>query len=166
MFLLAAVCLLAGCGDFQNRTYRYGDVIPAKPFSVQLVQTEYGLQNQQVVLKLTLQVANRSDKKQPFGKDKLVLRVDGGNCEIERDKSLLERIGLQLDSLSPGEEAKLTVPFVISKENAGRQLDLLVERREVKGKSSLSLVRVKNKGMPGVWPAPGEWIVVRSASWK
>ena len=166
LFLGLFACLVfLGCADFFNRTYHYREEIPLKPFVVKLLRTDYSLKQGQLILKVTLNIANRSSEKNSFSRNRFVLRV-GATQEVQRDPTLLEMLGADNVFFVPGEEAALTVAFVVPQDSLNQSLALIVDRQQKRGREQLTLIRLKNRPGPKNLPAEGEWRSVHSAGWN
>ncbi len=105
-FFSTALILLVGCADYANRTYRYGEEVPVKPFVFKLEKVEYAVKDQTVILKAFLEVSNRSQDKNTLSRQRFSLRV-GKDREVARDSTFLEAIGVDTTGFSPGESATL-----------------------------------------------------------
>jgi len=162
LFLSGA--LLTSCADFSNRVYRYGEEVPVQPFVLKLTQTEYGLQDNQLVLKLTLQAANRSNDENNLSRNRFVLRV-GQSREIKRDLTFLESLGMETISFKKGEDATVTVSFVLSQDSLQEKFALIVDRQPKDGRELLTLIQVKDASPPKSLPTQGEWRIARSTRW-
>lgn len=166
MVLVTAAGLLAACADFYNRCYRYHEEIPLSPFVMKLVQAEFSMKNGQAIVKVSVQVANRSTEKSSLSRDRFVLRV-AGTTEVARDQSLFESLGFDCIPFSPGEEKTVVVPFVIARQDLASRLDLIVERLRIKKQKHVrtTLVEIKQGGSPSILPVEGEWRRVQTARW-
>ena len=178
LILLCFITVLAGltgCGDYSNRVYRYHDEIPLRPFVLQLTQTEYGLKDGKVVLKISLHVTNKSPEKNNLSRNRFTLRVGppavalakaGPTREVTRDLTFLENLGIETVSFGPGEDAVVKAPFVLEKDALDQPLALIVDRQEKNGKERLTLIEVKKSSPPKNPPVEGEWRTTRSARWE
>lgn len=158
--------LLAGCADYANRTYRYAEEIPVKPFVFKLKKTEYHAHDQTVEIKIFLEVSNHSTDRTSLTRQRFTLRV-GSKRELTRKITFLESLGSDAVRFSPGEQIDLVLPFTLTKEDLLQNLALIVDRRELKtGKTQWTLIQVKDGSFPGSFPPSNDTRVVRSAHWN
>ncbi|MFZ4694058.1 MAG: hypothetical protein ACOYMV_02940 [Verrucomicrobiia bacterium] len=165
-FLLAlAAAVFAGCADFRHRTFRFGEPAPVKPFSITLRDAEYALRDGRLLLRVHVEVANKSGERQSLARDRFTLRV-GRDTELRRDLNLIERVGLDTARFEPGEIAILTLPFTLTVDALAMPIRLVVDRQPLKGGGErLTLLDVKHAARPASLPAHGEWDRVSSAHW-
>lgn len=154
----------AGCADFHNRVYRYGEEVPAKPFSFALRDVEYAARDGRLHLRVRVEVANRSGVANSLIRDRFTLRV-GRDVEIPHDRSLLESVGLNDVRFKPGETDLLTIPFTLDRNALDQRLCLIVDRQTDRaGRVRLSLVEAKRGGPPQA-PPTDAWRRMTSAQW-
>lgn len=165
LLLALAAVAAAGCADFRHRTFRYGDRAPVKPFSFTLRDAEYSLRDGRFLLRVRLEVANRSGIANSLPRDRFTLRA-GRDTELKRDRNLAERVGLVTARFEPGEIATLVIPFTLTEDALAMPLRLVVDRQTPRGgREVLTLLEVKRAGRPASLPAAGEWRRVVSARW-
>jgi len=160
-----AILVLTACSDYSNRMYRYNDGVPLKPFVLKLVKTEYSNKDGKVVLKVSLEAINRSTEKNNISRNRFALRV-GKSREVARDHTFLESLGIETISFGPGEDATVTIPFVLSPDSLEQKIALIVDRQKNNSGETLSLIEVKDGHPPKSPPIEGEWRTARSARWK
>lgn len=137
---------VAGCADFRNRTYRYGETVPAKPFSFALRYVEYATRDGRLQLRACVEVANRSGEPHSLSRERFTLRV-GRDLEIPHDPTLLEKVGWGGMRFKPGETDLLTIPFALDRNAFDQRLCLIVDRQTDRaGRARLSLIEVKRAG--------------------
>jgi hypothetical protein len=165
-FLLAlAAAAVAGCADFRHRTFRFGEPAPVKPFSITLRDAEYALRDGRLLLRVHVEVANKSGERQALARSRFALRV-GRDTELQRDLNLVERVGLDTVRFEPGEIAILTLPFTLTVDALAMPIRLVVDRQPLKGGGErLTLLGVKHAARPASLPARGEWDRISSAHW-
>lgn len=165
-FLLAlAAIAAAGCADFRHRTFRYGEPAPVKPFSITLRDAEYSLREGRFLLRVRVEVVNKSGVANRLARDRFTLRA-GRDAELKRDLSLAERVGMDTARFGPGETATLVLPFTLTEDALSLPLRLVVDRQPLSGGGeSLTLLEVKRAGRPASLPPSGEWRRVASARW-
>lgn len=166
LLALAAVAVaVAGCADFRHRTFRFGEPAPVKPFSITLRDAEYALRDGRLLLRVHVEVANKFGERQTLARSRFTLRV-GRDTEMQRDLSLVERVGLDTARFEPGEIAILTLPFTLTVDALAMPIRLVVDRQPLKGGGDrLTLLDVKHAARPASLPAHGEWDRVSSARW-
>jgi hypothetical protein len=162
---IALATMLAGCGDFSNRTYRYNEEIPLAPFVIKLTQVKYGAVDGNMIITVSLDVTNKSPDRNNLSRNRFTLRV-GQSGEVARDKTFLEVFGVDTISFVPGENATVNVPFVVSDDALNQRLALIVDRQTKNGRERLTLIEVKGGSRPKNLPAAGETRVTRSTRWE
>lgn len=143
---------LAGCGDFSNRTYTYGDDIPVKPLVVKLVQTDAFVLRDRIGVVAQVIVTNSGVTSNRVERGSFELRV--GSAEWAETAAAMERTGkvpaatgprdLNGFSLGPDESSPVKLSFMVAREDLNQSLALIVDRRTRKGRETLSLVRLKD----------------------
>lgn len=155
---------LTACDDFFNRTYRYQEEIPLKPFVIKLTQTDYSDVGGNVALKIFLMVTNKSFEENPFPRSRFTLRIDRSH-EVIPDPSFLEGVETDAISLGPGKNVVVIVPFILSKDALKQKFTLIVDRRKEGETEQLTLINVKDRSSPQTPPMAGKWHTARSVHW-
>jgi hypothetical protein len=161
LFSILALLGMTSCKDYSNRVYHYGEEIPAKPYVMKVAKAEYQFDGKECLIKVSLQILHKGLEKHTLTKDQFSLRVDGQ--EFAHDSNFREKIGLNAIEFSPGEEAIITIPFVIPGNVAQQRFDLIVDRADKKGTTLLTLVYLKKESAV---KETAEWREENSANWN
>jgi hypothetical protein len=165
-FLLAALAL-AGCGELRHRTFRYGEAAPVRPFAITLRDAEVAPRDGRILLRVRIEVANRSVEPATLSRERFVLRV-GRDTDLPRDRNLAERVGFDTARFAPGESATLVLPFTLTRDSLRLPLRLIVDRRSSSsrdGREALTFLEVKRAGAPASLPPEGGSRRVASSRW-
>src|SRR3989338_1606490 len=138
--ILILSLLVAGCGDFFNRVYRYDDKIPLKPFVMKFVKTEYGKVDGKWIVKASLEITNKASDKNTISRNRFTLRA-GESKEVSRERNLIEELGFETVAFGSGETVLLTIPFVLSENEIQQKLALIVDRQTRKSREYLTLIQ-------------------------
>ncbi len=182
LFILPALAVLAGCGDFMNRTYRYGDAIPLNPFVMKVVQTDSLMLREKVNVTVSLLVTNQSTLTNQISPSRFTLRI-GPSREIHDiagifkisdvgQKTSDNPVSRETVTFIPGESSNLLISFLVAREDLNGRLALIVDhkirvdKKTKKQTETLSLIEIKNAAVPPAAILDGSSHTFTSTNWK
>jgi len=157
LFLVALT--LVSCRDYSNRVYHYGEEIPLNPFILKVSKTDYRLDQDNGLLKIYIQIRNKSESINSVKKSRFVLRTEKN--EIQHQEDLREQAGLETISFGPNEVAVMTIQFIVPPDELNQRLDLIIDDSGKQNGKPLSLVYLKNRS----FPKNSEWQTTESPRW-
>lgn len=158
--LLLLAFLSSGCRDYSNRLYLYKEYIPLNPFVLRVMKTDYRSEGEYLHLRVDIEVHYKPGDTGSLDLNRFVLRTV--STEIRRMPSS-QGDSANTVPFSPNQTRILSMEFSVPISNASSALDLIVDQGEIKGRKTMSLVRLKNSSTPP--PSGGEWRTVESDRW-
>jgi hypothetical protein len=147
IFCLPLALSLISCRDYSNRMYFYNEFIPARPYVMKIMKTEYRVDTDHAEIKVHLQIQQKSAEETRLNKNQFKLRIK--DQELEHTPDIREKLNIESIVFKSGEIANVTVAFSIPNDLLKERFDLIVDRSvDKKGKASLTLVNLKNAKEP------------------